>query len=171
MKNRIRIHLGYYFPATFIFLGAIMFLMGVALVLDYPLISIILFPVSLFIFTTRYQLEINLTDRTYHDYLWMAGFRKGKKKKFARIEGLYMTKNKYSQTINSRISSMTHHGIEYNGYIAFDVDKEHLISHDNKAKVMRKLKKISKRLSGDVILSTGITICGDIMDYTEESVP
>lgn len=159
--------MGYYFPATFIFLGIIMLITGLSLLFSYVIISILLILLSLIIFTARYRLEINLTDQTYHDYLWIAGIKNGEKGKFASIEHLFLNKNKYRQTVNSRVSSMTKYSTEYNGYIRFDVSDVHLISSDNKSKVSQKLKKIRKKLSANVILSTHIIINTSIIDYSE----
>lgn len=168
MKNKIHINLGYYFPVTVIFLGMIMLIAGLFLLLNYILIGILLILVSLIIFTARYRLEINLTNQSYHDYLWIAGIKKGEKGKFGSIEKLFINKNKYRQTVNSRVSSITKYGTEYNGYIKFDVADIHLLSSDNKAKVLHKLESIRKKLSNDIVLSTSTTISAEIMDYAED---
>lgn len=131
------------------------------------IISIILIVLSLLIFTARYQLEINLTGQFFHDYLWIARFKKGERVRFNSIEGLFLNKNKYRQTINSRISSMTKYGTEYNGYIRFDVSDVHLISSGNKSKVIRKLTGIRKRLNSNIIQNTIIIINTPIIDYSE----
>jgi hypothetical protein len=167
MTNKIHINLGYYFPATFIFLGVIMLIIGLFLLLVNIIIGIVLILLSLVIFTARYRLEINLTNQSYHDYLWITGFKKGKKGQFESIECLYINKNKYRQTVNSRVSSMTKYGTEYNGYIKFDIDDVHIISSDHKSKVVQKLKKIRNKLNDNIILSTGIDINSSIMDCSE----
>lgn len=167
MTNKIHVNLGYYFPATFMFLGVVMLLTGLILLLVHIIIGIVLILLSLVIITARYRLEINLTNQSYHDYLWIAGFRKGKKGKFESIECLYINKNKYRQTVNSRTTSMTKYGTEYNGYIKFDVDDVHIISSDHKSKVVQKLKKIRNMLSDNIILSTSIAINRSIMDCSE----
>lgn len=168
MKNRIHIHLGYYFPFTMMLLGVLCCFFGLVFLLPYPFIGIPLILLGLIIFTARYRLEINLTNQTYHDHLWIAGFKKGKKEKFGSIEGLFLNKNKYRQTINSRASSMTRYGTEYNAYIRFDVADVHLLSSDDKLKVVKTLKRVKKLLEGNIILSTTLTINARIIDYSEE---
>ncbi|WPP49841.1 hypothetical protein [Catalinimonas niigatensis] len=170
MKNRIHINLGYYFPFIMRMLGIVFCIAGLALLLPQVLLGIPLLLLGLLIITARYRLEINLTNQTYHDHLWIAGFRKGKKAKFGSIDGLFLNKNQYSQTVNSRASSMTKYGTEYNAYIRFDVDDVHLLSNDNKAKVVSTLKKVKAKLTSDIILSTHLTINTTIKDYTEEEL-
>lgn len=159
--------MSYYFPATFIFLAILMFIFGIILLLSYVIIGVLLILLSLTILTARYRLMINLTNQSYHDYLWIAGIKKGEKGQFRNIECLFINKNKYRQTVNSRVSSMTKYGTEYNGYIKFDVTDVHLISSDHKSKVVQKLKRIRNKLNDNIILSTNITINTSIMDCSE----
>lgn len=170
MKNRIHIHLGFYFPFAMMLLGILFCFFGSVFLLQYPFIGVPLILLGLIIFTARYRLEINLTNQTYHDHLWIAGFKKGKKEKFGSIEYLFLNKNKYRQTVNSRISSMTKYGTEYNAYIRFDVADVHLLSSDNKLKVVKTLKRVKKQLEGNIILSTTLTIHAKIMDHSEEEL-
>lgn len=169
MKNKIYIQLGYYFPFSMMFMALLACLGGVVLLLPHPIIGIALMIIGVIILTARYRLEISLTALSYHDYLWIAGFRKGKKGTFQRIEHLFITKRNYSQRVNSRISTMTKYGTEYNGYIRFDTDDVHLLSNDNKEKVVSKLKKISEKLKGDVVVNSNISINATIMDYSEKT--
>ena len=169
MKKRIDITTAFYFPTPFIFLGVlIMIFAGVAL-LDYqqPLISLLLLLISLTIFTARHRFTINLTDRTYHDYVWIAGLKRGKKEKFSTIAGMHLTESAYRQTTHAIISSTTQQGIEYNGYIGFDDHNVHLLSDKNKRRVMRKLRNLQSALEGSNIghgTKTFINNC--ITDYT-----
>jgi len=169
MKNRIYIQLGYYFPFSMIFMALIACLAGLVLLLPHPIIGIPLIVVGVIVLTAHYRLEISLTNQSYHDYLWIAGFGKGKKGTFKHIEYLFVNKRNYRQQINSRISTMTKYGTEYNGYIKFDTDEVHLLSSDSKAKVVRKLKKISGKLRGNIVVSTQVTINAAIMDYSENT--
>lgn len=80
---------------------------------------------------------------------------------------MFINQNAYTQTVNSRASSMTKHGIEYNGYIRFDEEDIHVLSDDSKKKVMEKMKKIQETLKGNIVSSTTIQINSDIADYTK----
>ena len=168
MKNRIRISLGYYFPLLLNLAGVLACLAGTVLLFVKPQIGAPLLILGAIIITARYRLEINLTNRSYHDYLWIVGFKTGEKGAFNHIESLYLTESKYSQQVHSRASTMTRYGTEYNGYIKFDTDKVHLLSDDSKRKVVKKLKQLSEKLRSNVVLSTDITINAEVLDYTKE---
>lgn len=170
MKSRINISTAYYFPVGVMLFGLCLLFMGLALVLDYRpwgWLGLLLVWVSFTIFTARYRLSINLVKQTYHDYLWISGFRKGERKSFQAITGMYINENLYTQAVNSRTSTMTKHGVEYNGYIRFDEEDVHLLSDDSKDKVLGKLKKVQKMLRGNIVSSTTIQIDSKIADYTK----
>ena len=169
MKNRIRISLGHYFPFLLNLAGVLACLAGTVLLFVKPYIGAPLLILGAVVITARYRLEINLTNRSYHDYLWIAGFKTGEKGVFNHIECLYLNKSNYSQKVNSRASTMTRYGIEYNGYIKFDTDEVHLLTDDSKRKVLKKLEKLSKKLQSNVVLSTDITINAEILDCSKES--
>jgi len=166
MKNKIHVHLGYYFPVTMMIMGGVAVLGGTFLLLSSPIYGVLLMIAGSIVLTARYRLEINLTQQTFHDYLWIAGFRKGEKSNFQNIEFLFVNKRNYRQQINSRVSTMTKYGVEYNGHIRFDTDDVHLLSSDSKAQVVRKLKKISGKLKGNIVTSTNISINATIIDYS-----
>ena len=168
MEARIKITTTNYFPISAMIFGGCLFFLGLGLILDFRpwgWSGLLLVWASFIIFTTRYQLSINLVEQTYHDYLWISGFRKGQKQSFQAITGMYINENPYSQAVNSRASTMTKHGIEYNGYIRFDEEDIHLLSDDSKDKVIRKMKKIQEALRGNIVSSTSIQIDSEITDY------
>lgn len=169
MKNKISINLGFYFPFSMMFLGILGCVSGLVLLIPRPLIALPLLLIGAIILSARYRVDISLTALTYHDYLWIAGFKKGKKGKFQSIDCLYITKTKYSQRVNSRISTMTKYGTQYNGYIRFDTDDVHLLSNDNKEKVVSKLRKVSEKLKGDIVVNSNISINAAIIDYSEKT--
>ncbi len=167
MKNRVAITTAYYFPFNFMIFGGCLLFMGIVLLIEFSYLGLLLILASLTIFTARYRLSINLIKQTYHDYLWIAGFKKGRKHHFNVITGMYINQNAYTQRVNARTTTMTIHGIEYNGYIRFDDQDVHLLSNDNKRKVLRKMKKIQEVLQGDIISSSSIKINSEIADYTK----
>ncbi len=146
MKKKISIITGNYFPPAIVFLGSLMLLAGLFLIFDYVAISLMLILLSLIIFTTRYRLDIDFNQQFYQDHLWIAGFKKGKKTKYSRIDCLFLKQNRYRQTVNSLISSMTKHGTEYRGYILIDDTDILLCTSDKKARVMKRLENLAKQL-------------------------
>ena len=169
MKSRISTATTPYFPLPFILLGMLTLITaGIALSEYYGPISLLLIPIGVFVFAAHYRLTINLVDQTYHDYLWIAGFKKGRKEKFRSINGLFLTENAYRQTFSNFTSSTTKRGTEYNGYIRFDEEDIHLLSETSKAKVMEKLKDIQTILEGNLVSSTELTLDSRITDHTEK---
>ena len=168
MKSRISIATSWYFPLPFIALGMlILTTLGIVLSEHYGPVCFLLIPVGAFVFAAHYRLTISLVNQTYHDYLWIAGFKKGQKEPLTSINGLFITENAYRQTFSNFTSSTTTRGIEYNGYIRLGEQNIHLLSETSKAKVADKLKSIQAVLEGNVISSTKLTIDSSITDYTE----
>ena len=132
------------------------------------LLSLLLIPIGIFVFAAHYRLTINLVAQTYHDYLWIAGFKKGIKEKFSRIDGMHLTENPYRQTFSNFTSSTIKRGIEYNGYIRLDEENVHVLSSINKRKVMGTLERMQSVLQGNTISSTTLVIDSSITDHTEK---
>ena len=169
MKNRINITTAAYFPLPFVLLGMLILVtVGVWLSERYGSIGLLLIPIGIFIFAAHYRLTINLVGQTYHDHLWIVGFRKGTKEKFSRIDGMHLTANAYRQTFSNFTSSTTKRGTEYNGYIQFDGKNVHLFSDTSKRKVMSKLERIQSALQGNTISSTTLIVDSSIADHTEK---
>ena len=143
-----------------------MFVAGVLFFEQYLLVSLLLLLISFTIFTARYRFTINLTNQTYYDYLWIAGFRKGGKQTFSSINGLHLTENLYRQTFSNFSNSTTVRGTEYNGYVRFDDQNVHLLSDTRKKSVLKKLAYIQSKLRGNIVSRTDLVINSDITDHT-----
>ena len=169
MKSRISTVTTPYFPLPFILLGMLVLITtGIALSEYYGPVGFLLILVGVFVFAAHYRITINLIDQTYHDYLWIVGFKKGRKEKFRSIDGLFITENAYRQTFSNFTSSTTKRGIEYNGYIRFGEEDIHLLSETDKAKVMEKLKDIQTILEGNLLSNAELTIDSHITDHTKK---
>lgn len=169
MKSRISIFTAAYFPLPFILLSILILItIGAWLSDRYGPISLSIVPIGAFVLTAHYRLTINLVDQTYRDYLWIVGFKPGKKEKFSGIGGMHLTENAYRQTFSNFVNSTTKRGIEYNGYIRFDEQNVHLLSDTSKREVMDKLKHLQNALQDDTIRSTTLTIDSSITDHTEK---
>lgn len=147
-----------YFPGFVVFFGAVLLLLAFLVLLTKPVIGIIMAVVSVVILTTHYRFGIDLTDKSYRDYLWILGFKNGPRKKFDAIQYLFIKKSKVSQTMHLRAASSTIHKEQFDGYLKFsENDKVHLISHDDKDKLIEKLRRISTALNTSIV------------DYTREN--
>lgn len=146
-----------YFSMTFLILGGILVFFGlIALLESLWLLGLLLWLVSLLIFTTHYRLRIDVETKTFHDYLWVLGMKHGEKGKFDAVEYLFIKKAKVSQTMSVKVASTTIEKDVYDGYLKFsDGNKIHLLTKDSKVALQKRLNVIAEKLQ------TKIT------DYTE----
>jgi hypothetical protein len=147
-----------YFSATAVICAVILLPLGVVTLFANLVIGLVLLAISVLILTTHYRLEIDFGNKTYYDYVSLLGFLKqGERGSFETVQYLFIKTNRVSQTVNSRVSSMTVTKMVFDGYLKFsDEDKIHIASRDNKNNLVKKLQTISNQLSIQII------------DYTEE---
>ncbi|MDN5200858.1 hypothetical protein QQ008_05785 [Fulvivirgaceae bacterium BMA10] len=128
-----------------------MIIVALILVSTLPIPSVLLVILAIFIFTTYYGLDISLDDKYYWEYIWLFGFRKGKKRNFSHIEYLYITKNRYTQTLGIRGPSTTIRAAEYHGLIKFSNDEKiHLCDSKIKQKVIKRLRSYATHLKVEI---------------------
>lgn len=145
-----------YFPGTFIFTAVILCIVAVPVIFMNVIAGLIMLLVSVIIFSTHYRLAIDLEHKVFYDHVWILGFRSGEKKKFERIEYLFIKTNNVSQTMSLKAASTTIRKEVYDGYIKFsENEKVHLITKDNKKALIAKLLPISKALNLKVIDYSG----------------
>jgi hypothetical protein len=112
------------------------------------LASLIFLFLGMFIFITKYGIEIDLHTKKYLDYLSLFGYKKGKVQKFDSIESVYLTSNKKSTRMQLRAARNTITKVVYSGYIKFsEEEKIHLMDSEKKAEVEKLLNQMSKDLS------------------------
>lgn len=147
MKTKLVINTGNYFPWTIKFGGALLLIIGtVAAVQNIILVSLFILSGGILL-TTRYQLEIDFTNKRFKDYVFVMGLKFGPRKSFTAIEYLFIKSGNVSRTYNSKIHSTTITDVEYDGYIKFsEKDKIHLCSSKNRKTVINKLRKLSDHL-------------------------
>jgi len=90
-------------------------------------LSLILLIIGLTIFTAGYKIAIDPMRQTFREYLFFAGFKIGKAKKY------------------NRTSTRTFQTVMYKGFVQFsDHDKILIAESQLKKKVINKLNKVSK---------------------------
>ncbi len=137
-----------YFPGTIQFLGVILLLAVAVVAFKSIIASLILALSSLVIFTTHYRLTVDYTNKVYHDYLWILGFKTGDKGKFENIEYVFIKKITVTQKMNLQSLSSTVKKEVYDGYLKFsEKDKIHLMTRDSKKDLIEKLRAISRLLN------------------------
>lgn len=118
--------------------------------------GVIILAVCIIILTTHYRLKIDFENREFYDYVFFLGFKSGEKGYFDTIQYLFINAKHVSQTVNSRVSSMTVRKVVYDGYLKFsDKEKIHIATKDSKSALIKKLRTISNQLHIKII------------DYTE----
>ena len=141
-----------YFAGTIQFLGIVLVLAAVLVFVKSVIASLILLTLSLVIFSTHYGLTFDFNNKSYFDYLWVLGLKKGDWGKFENIEYLFIQKIKVSQTMNLQSLSSTIRKDMYDGYLRFsEVDKIHLMTRDSKDALISKLRPIAKQLNIRII--------------------
>ncbi|MEZ4972486.1 MAG: hypothetical protein R2820_04215 [Cyclobacteriaceae bacterium] len=141
-----------YFSGTMTFLGVLLLFSGLWMMSMNILVGLVLVLLSVVILTTHYRVSIDLDNKSFHDYLWILGIRRGERGQFDNLEYLFIKKNKISQTMRLKVASTTVRKEVYDGYLRFSVShKIHLLTMDDKSKLMNRLKVIAQQLNSRVI--------------------
>lgn len=141
-----------YFSPVFIFNGFVIAFIAV-LVFPHSISgAIILSVTSLIIFTTHYRLKVDFEKKNFRDYVWILGLKTGKDERFDQIEYVFITKSRVTQKMQLRGASTTTKKDVYDGYIRFsEHEKVHLITMDEKPKLLQKMTTIGQRLGVGVV--------------------
>lgn len=94
--------------------------MGVLVASSKTWLSFIVFPFGIFLSTTHYRIDVNFSDRTVFDYLWILGFKKGKKQQFNSAEYFFIGSNNVNQTHGSISIRFHTSATVYNAYLKLD---------------------------------------------------
>lgn len=93
-KQIIRFKTAYYFPKTVRAIGAIFGLFGLAMVLTSPVLGLLFMFITLVIFTTHYGFEISVQPNSVREYIFVLGFKEGKRSPFNSIEFIFVQPGK-----------------------------------------------------------------------------
>lgn len=144
-----------YFPLTAIIVAIIVLIPAGIILLFSPLVivGLMMLLASVVILTTHYRLEIDFQKKMFHEYVsFLFFFKSGETGQFESIHYLFVKNKKVSQTVNSRVSSMTVHKEVFDGYLKFsDHEKVHLDTKDTKEALLKKLMPISNQLKTRII--------------------
>ncbi len=149
MNKKVDINTGKLFPAAFIFFGVLLAGIGGWLLLTGNVVfGLLLLPVSLVLTTSRYGLEIDVSERFYNEYIQIAGVRRNNRKKYTTADRLYVKQGNVSQTMTSYGGSVsTLREKIYSGYLVFsDHEKLHILDSGNKDKLLKKLEPVARAL-------------------------
>lgn len=156
-KQPLDIKSGRLFPFHFLILGGVFFLAGVALFPSQVMLPLIFITLGSIILTAYSGTEINTSAGTYREYTSILFIKKGKHKKFASIEKIFINAGKTSQKMYTAhtASSATFTTLEYNAYLKFtDGSKVFLQSDKNKNRLLNKINEAAKNLDTLVVDTT-----------------
>jgi hypothetical protein len=152
MKEIVDFKTSAYFSGAQIIVGLALIPIATVLWMKTIVGAVLVLIVSLVILTTHYRFSINLKDRSYHDYLWILGFRHGEKGRFDQIDYLFLKVSKVSQSMHLRAASSTITKHVIDAYIRLTPDKKiHLFTKDSKHDVIVRLKDLARMLGTRII--------------------
>ena len=135
-----------YFPKGLKYTTPLFFGIGIYLIImRYPIWGVVLILAGAIILTTYYVTEINLSEKSYRDYLSLLGLTLNEEsKKFNKIDKIVITKGNYSQTINTRVQSRQLDWSDYTGTLILDNDDTlDLLTRNDKKELLKGLKEFT----------------------------
>lgn len=157
MTKKTDLNTGRYFSPLFVLFGVVLIgVIGWLLYTGETILPVVLIPVSAILLTTRKGIEIDLTDHLLNEYVQILGWKKPNKKNLGTIEGLFITKIKVSQTMNShggRRATVTDD--VYRSYLITDEEQTLLLENSDKQKLINKLLPVSNFLGVEIVDQCG----------------
>ncbi|MBD1398087.1 hypothetical protein H9Q13_13000 [Pontibacter sp. JH31] len=108
----------------------------------------LILPVGITTQFTHYRTEFDLEHRTYREGIGFAGMTFGDKLPLPGFEFLFLKRNRYRQTMESRGSMSTFALEKYDGYLKLaDGVKLHLLQRKDKGRAMAEMERIARELN------------------------
>ena len=142
-----------YFPKGLGYVTPVLAGIGIWLmVIQHPVWGTLLILLGAVILSTRYVTEINLTSKSYRDYLSLLGLKLNvEENRFNKLDRIVITKGNYAQTINTRVQSRQMQWADYTGTLLMDGDVSlELLTRTDKHELMRGLKDFADFLQVNV---------------------
>ena len=144
------------FPWQIRLLGALLLLPALGVMASLWWLSILLVVLGIFLLTGYSGTEVDVSAKTFREYNSYLFIRAGEKRKYERIERIFINKAKVSQqmyTAHTNNSSTFQH-IVYNAYLKVDDEKIFLTRSKNKDKLIRLLHPVVAGLETQLIDNT-----------------
>jgi hypothetical protein len=146
MKSRQQVGLKTvsYFPKTVRAIGAVFCIFGLAMIWATPIIGLLFVFITGVIFTTHYGFEISVGPNAFREFVWVLGWKDGKKNPFKAVEFIFIQPGKFTYlTYGLRERTLP----AFEGYIKFEGRNEvQVLTEVNKDKLLQKLKSIAEFL-------------------------
>jgi hypothetical protein len=142
-----------YFPKGLKFITPLLVGAGVWLmVIQHPIWGALPILLSAIILTTSYVTEINLSEKSYRDYVSMIGVKLNiEESRFKQLDRIVITKGNYAQMINTRVQSRQMDWADYTGTLLMDSDVTlDLLTRTDKQELLQGIKEFSDFLQVDV---------------------
>ena len=147
-EQRISIKRSSYFPKTVRAIGAVFCIFGLAMVWTSPIIGLLFIFITAVIFTTHYGFEIVLNPNSFREFVWVLGWKDGKKTVFKTIEFLFIQRGKVTfLTYALQEKEMP----AFECYLKFEDRNEfHAFTDVDKEKLISKMKNLASKLNVEV---------------------
>ena len=137
---------GRLFPWPFLFMGGIVLVIGLTLLVENTLVSIILIAVGGFILSGSEGTEIDKTAKHYREYNAFFFIKSGRNVPYSGVEKIFINTSKSKQKM---YTAHTTHGsvyenVDFNGFLKFnDGTKIQLLRKRRKADLLKALENIA----------------------------
>src|SRR5689334_20128729 len=146
--NAISVKTSPYFPKTVKAIGAVFFIFGLAMIWTTPVIGALFIFIASVISSTHYGFEINSNPNSFREFVWVLGWKEGKKLPFKSIEFLFIQPCKFTfLTYGLREKTVE----AFEGYIKFEGRNEVEVLKDvNKDRLVVKLTRLAEFFNVDI---------------------
>lgn len=151
MKNKLDIIVQHAFPFHFIALGAGLIITAMLVMLNNQWLAVPLFILGILLTSTHYRLAIDKKNKTYKEYLWILGFKKGDELPFEGLDLIYINQvemaSGYGFVTRINISSTY-----YKVYIELLNDESIFIGESkHEEKVIQKAQRLAHALKLEIV--------------------
>jgi hypothetical protein len=144
----LRIKTANFFPKTVRAIGAIFGIFGLAMVWTSTVLGLLFIFIALVIYTTHYGFEINTSPNFFREYVWVLGYKEGKKSPFKAIEFLFIQRGSFRfLTYSLKEKELP----AYEGYLKFEGRNEvQMLTEVSKEMLITKLKNLAAPLDVEI---------------------
>ena len=155
--EKIDVKFGLLFPWHFLFLAALVLIVGFSLLADRTVLGLILITGSVFVLSGYSGTEINLSEKAYREYNAFLFIKTGEWKRYDSIEKIFVNSAITRQRMYSAHTSISSEFTreELNAFLKFsDGSKVLLLTRRNKKKLLHALGKVAATLRVPVVDNT-----------------
>jgi hypothetical protein len=155
-KNVVDVKIADYFPWTMVALGAFMLIIGFIVVFQTFIVGLCFLVIGFFMVTTHYRLNINSKKKTYREYLWVMGYKKGTRKTYQELDYIYIQKNVERQTMHLRAVTTTIEKEIFDSFLKLSDQRNiHLKSDEDRRRLLHNIRPIANKLELEIYDYTG----------------